>query len=116
MIKKPETLIKQRKRLVRSLPLLDEVLRGSVFERRRRCGKSYCHCAHGEGHRTFYLTVTFSSGKTEQISLPRELVPMVRRWVKNYRRCGKILEDISAINRKLIRAERKKIKDIKNDG
>jgi len=108
-------LIKQRNRLLQSLPSLDEVLRGSVFERRRRCGKSYCHCAHGEGHRTFYLTVTFSSGKTEQISLPQELVPMVRRWVKNYRQCEKILEDVSAINRKLIRAERKKIKNIKNN-
>ncbi len=40
---------------------------------------------------------------------------MVRRWVKNYRQCEKILEDISAINRKLIRAERKKIKNIKNN-
>jgi len=113
MMKKIKVLMKRREGLIASIPPLNGIIRGSVFERRRRCGKSYCHCANGEGHKTFYLTVTFSSGKTEQISLPPELVPAVRSQVKNYRKLIRILEKISAMNRKLIRVERKKIKDIK---
>jgi hypothetical protein len=108
MDRKSDATLRRRTALVRSLPPLEEIVRGSLFLRRRRCGKPSCHCAAGEGHPTFYLAVTLASGKTEQISLPRDLIPVARQWVRNYRRVCKTLETVSAVNRRWIRKERRR--------
>jgi len=81
-------------------------MRGSVVERRLRCGKPGCRCSRGKLHAATYLSATFAGGRTEQISLPAELVPLARRWVANYDAWWKAVEKISAINRKLLRARR----------
>jgi hypothetical protein len=71
-----------------------------------RCGKASCHCARGAGHQAAYLSVTFRGGRTEQISLPKHLLAVARRWVSNYARWWRAVERISAINRELLRAQR----------
>ena len=38
-------LKRRRKQLLRKLPPLDAVLRGSLIERYKRCGKPGCKCA-----------------------------------------------------------------------
>ncbi len=97
-------LLAQRRRLLATLPPLGEVLRGSFFVRRLRCGKSErCRCGRGQLHRAAYLSVTFKDGSTQQISVPRPLEPLARTWVRNYARWWQGIERISAINRELIR-------------
>jgi hypothetical protein len=108
MARRTDPALRRRSALIQSLPSLEEVVRGSLFLRHRRCGNPSCHCAAGEGHPTFYLAVTLASGKTEQISLPRELVPAARQWVRNYRQVCRTLETVSAINRRWIREERRR--------
>ena len=104
-------LLDQRRRALRALPSLEEVVRGSVVERRLRCGKPACRCARGQLHGATYLSVTFAGGRTEQISLPANLAPLARRWVANYDAWWKAVEEISAINRKLLRARRSSAQD-----
>ena len=99
-------LLRRRRELLQALPPLEEVVRGSVFTRRLRCGKPGCHCARGNGHRATYLSVTFPGGRTEQISLPAALVPVARRWVANYLRWWRVLEKVSALNRKSLSQQR----------
>ncbi len=99
-------LLDQRRRAVRALPPLEEVVRGSIVERKLRCGKAGCRCARGQLHAATYLSVTFAGGGTEQISLPADLVPLACRWVANYQAWWKAVEKISAINRKLLRVRR----------
>ena len=98
--------LKRGHRILAKLPPLEEVLRGSVLVRSLRCGKPSCHCAEGEGHRATYLSVTLAGGRTEQISLPAELVPLARRGVAVYRAWWAAIEKLSAINRDLIRQRR----------
>src|SRR5262249_37690131 len=99
-------LLDQRRLALHALPSLQEVVRGSVVERRLRCGKASCRCARGRLHAATYLSVTFAGGRTEQISLPADLVPPARRWVSNYQAWWKAVEKVSAINRKLLRVRR----------
>ena len=73
-----------------------------------RCGKPGCRCVDGEGHQATYLSVTLSGGRTEQISVPRELVALVERQVANYHAWWNAIEKVSAINRELLRTERQK--------
>ena len=99
-------LTDRRQRLLQKLPPLDEVLRGSLVERLVRCGKQTCRCARGELHEAVYLSVTHRGGRTEQISLPRDLVGRVRHGIAIYSKWWEILERISAINRDLLREQR----------
>jgi hypothetical protein len=96
-------LLLRRERAVAGLPPLSEVIRGSLIERHLRCGKPRCHCASGEGHHVWYLTVSFARGRTEQVTVPPDLLPQVRLWLDNYQRWWNGLEDVSAVNRELLR-------------
>lgn len=98
-----QQLEQRRERLLGALPPLEQVLRASLFQRHRRCGKAGCHCAKGKGHPAFYLSVSFAGGKTSQVSLPEDLVPVARDWIRNYDRLWQFIEDVSAINRELLR-------------
>lgn len=99
-------LLDRRRRAVKDLPPLEEVVRGSVFVRTLRCGKPGCRCATQQGHRATYLSVTWPGGRTEQISLPPGLVPLARRWVANYLKWWAAIEKVSKINRQLLRRRR----------
>src|SRR3990170_7610665 len=100
--------LERRRRILAKLPPLEEIVRGSVLVRSLRCGKPSCHCAEGEGHRATYLSVTLAGGRTEQISLPAALVPRVARGVANYHAWWAAIEKLSAINRDLIRQQRRR--------
>lgn len=100
-------LLAQRQRAVQTLPPIEEVLRGSILERSVRCGQPNCRCASGERHTATVLTVSFPGGRTEQISLPAAVLRTVRGWVANYQRWWEIIEKVSAINRDLLRAQRR---------
>ena len=80
-------LLARREALASGLPPLEEMVRGSLVTRYRRCGKASCHCATTEGHsRAPYLVVTLQAGKTEQILLSKEMLPVARRYLDNYNR------------------------------
>jgi len=96
----------RKRRVLAKLPPLEQVLRGSLVVRWLRCGKPGCHCAKGEGHRATYFCVTLSGSKTEQISLPAELVPQVERGIAAYHSWWAAVEKISALNREEIRRQR----------
>lgn len=87
-----------------SVPAFEEIVRGSLFERTIKCGKPSCHCAQGQGHPVTYLSVTLEGGKTVQITVPKDLVPQVQRWVDNYSALWSALEEISEVNRQLLRS------------
>ena len=99
-------LIERRRRLLEKLPPLDEVLRGSLVERAVRCGKPSCRCTGGELHTAVYLSVTHRGGRTEQISVPRHLIAGVRNGLAVYSTWWEILEQLSAVNRDLLRHRR----------
>jgi hypothetical protein len=101
-------LLARRRQIQRRLPPFEEIVRGSVFTRRQRCGKPTCRCARGDLHRATYLGVTFAGGRTVQLSLPPALVPTARRWVANYQAWWRAIETVSAINRELLRRQRRK--------
>ncbi len=100
-------LFARRRQVLTKLPPLEEILRGSILERTVRCGGAGCHCARGAGHPMTILTVSFAGGRTAQLSLPAELVPVATRWVANYHAWWTIMEEVSALNRDILRQQRR---------
>lgn len=99
-------LRQRRQGLVKLLPPLGEVLRGSLVERYVTCGNPSCKCARGERHGpVWYLTVTLGPGRTTGATIPPERVDQVRQRLDNFQKIKEQLERISEINRELLRRE-----------
>lgn len=93
-----------RQKLAAGLPPFEEMVRGSLVTRFRRCGKPNCHCVETKGHGpAHYLAVTLKRGKTEQILLSQEMLPVARQYLDNYKRWWDALERVSEVNRRLLR-------------
>src|ERR1700758_4100826 len=97
--------IRARDKLVGGLPVTGELLRGSLLERTVWHSKDCPKCARGEGHQVFVLTVTYPGGRTQQVSVRRERVAEVRRWLENYQKLKQAIEDICELNHELLRPE-----------
>src|SRR5436853_7936992 len=92
-------LLEQRQILASELPPFAEIVRGSLVTRYRRCGKATCHCVRGPGHGpAHYLVVTLKAGKTEQILLSEEMLPVARQFLNNYNRWWTDLEQVASVN------------------
>ncbi len=101
-----ERTLRARERLVSKLPVSGELLRGTLLERIVRHTKNCPKCARGEGHQVFVLTVSYPGGRTRQISVRRERVAEVRRWLSNYQELKEAVEAICELNHDLLRPER----------
>lgn len=101
-----ERTIRARQKLVGKLPITGELLRGSLLERTIRHTKDCPKCARGEGHQVFVVTVTYPGGRTRQISVRRERVAEVRRWLSNYQDLKEAIETVCELNHELLRPDR----------
>ena len=72
----------------------DDLLRGSLVEMYRTCGKSGCRCQQGDKHRALYLSIK-SGGKRAMVYIPPDLEQIVREWVQNARELDQLLHLIS---------------------
>ena len=97
--------LQRRDRLLDKLPVTGELLRGSLLERLVRHKSGCPKCERGEGHQVFVLTVTYPGGRTRQLSVRRERVSEVRRWLQNYQDLKQAIEAICELNHDLLRPE-----------
>jgi hypothetical protein len=97
-------LKRRRQELLSGMPSLTEILRGSLIERYKRCGKPSCWCATGKGHGPkYYLSVSRpGSSRPEMDYIPQEYKEQVDVLLANYKLAREMLEDICEINRELL--------------
>jgi Family of unknown function (DUF6788) len=95
--------LQRREKLVGKLPVTGELVRGSLLERTVRHHSGCPKCARGEGHQVFVLTVSYPGGRTQQLSVRRERVAEVRRWLRNYQELKAAIEAICELNHDLLR-------------
>ena len=87
------TLRRRRQALLRQLPPLKAILRGSLIERYKRCGKPGCKCADGPGHGPkYYLSVSHPGLRPQMDYVPQESHAQIAEFVANYHRARKILD------------------------
>jgi hypothetical protein len=97
-------LRRRRKLLLHKLPPLDSILRGSLIERYKRCGKAGCKCANGPGHGPkYYLSVSYPGSAPQMDYVPQADYEQISARIANYQRVREILEQICEINRELLR-------------
>jgi hypothetical protein len=95
--------LQAREKLLGKLPVTGEIVRGALLERTVRHRSGCPKCARGEGHQVFVLTVSYPGGRTRQLSVRRERVEEVRRWLRNYHELKGAIEAICELNHELLR-------------
>src|SRR5215470_448135 len=97
-------LRRRRRQLLRQIPPLDRLLRGSLIERYKPCGKPGCKCAKGRGHGPkYYLSVSFPKLRPQMDYVPQNRLAQTKKYLANYQRAREVLEQICEINRELLR-------------
>jgi hypothetical protein len=100
-----QNISQKRQALLRRLPSLADIVRGSLVHRTTRHSSGCAKCARGEGHPQVVLTISYPGGATRQISLQPEQVAQVRQWLNNYRKVKNTLQAISELNLQLLRPD-----------
>ena len=80
-------LLQEYGRLLRQVLALRELLKGSLYELKTRCGKPSCHCASGQGppHSTTVLSWS-EAGRTRLRAVGPQDRARWRRLTEDYRR------------------------------
>lgn len=84
-------------------PVLEDqpVIKGSVYEIKRRCGKPGCRCARGELHKSMVLSAS-EQGRTKLRAIPRGRVTAVRQKVAAYQRIRRVRARLVKTHQKMI--------------
>jgi hypothetical protein len=98
-------LVEDCRRLIKQILAFRELLRGSVYELKTRCGKPSCHCASPDGplHSTTVLSWS-EAGRTRLRSLSPQDRPRVRRLAEDYRRFRQCRAALVKIHRRVLTA------------
>ena len=102
------SLRRRRKALLRKLPNLERILKGSLIERYKPCGRPGCKCTKGPGHGPkYYLSVSRTGQRPQMDYVPQEYHDQVEAYLANYRHAREIISEISRINQELLRRREK---------
>jgi hypothetical protein len=98
-------LLEDYGRLIRQVLALRDLLKGSVYELKTRCGKPSCHCASRQGplHSTTVLSWS-ESGRTRLRSVGPQDRARWRRLAEDYRRFRQCRARLVKIHRQVLLA------------
>lgn len=77
------------------------LIRGSVYELKRKCGKSGCKCAKGELHSRMVLSAS-EKGRTRLRVIPKGSLAQVQEKVKRYQQLRQARARLGELYKKMI--------------
>jgi hypothetical protein len=98
-------LRKRRHHLAHRLPPIEQILRGSLIETYKRCGRPNCHCVDGTGHGPKrYLSTISRTGERPRVGyVPNAAHAEVCEFLANFRKLREMLNEVCTINAELLR-------------
>src|ERR1700693_6519152 len=92
------TLRKRRHQLMRGLPPLEQIVRGSLIETYKRCGRPSCHCVDGRGHGPKrYLSTIARTGERPRLGyLPNAAYAQGAEFLAHLRKQQEMVDAICA--------------------
>jgi len=103
-----QKLKKKREKLIKRLPGLDTIVRGTLRKVFAPCGKKKCKCKKGFLHGPYYYLAVTTKGKTNIYYLPtKQMAKKTEKAIEQYNKLWAGLCKISEINIKLIKKGKK---------
>jgi hypothetical protein len=90
--KRGENMVSNKKqKLLKQLAIFEDVIQGTITERRHQCGKATCRCKSDAGflHSSFQLSFAVK-GKTKTITIPKDKVPMAKKGLREYQKMREV--------------------------
>ena len=99
------SLEREKIKVLEQIKSLDNVIRGSIFEMKRYCGKKNCSCAKTKTpHRSMFLSFKYE-GKTRMVPIRKEQIPQVKKRINDYKELKAAIDDLARINAEMLRSE-----------
>jgi hypothetical protein len=95
-------LIEEMKGLIEPFFSDRPVLKGTVYELKRKCGKPGCKCAQGALHARMVLSAS-ESGKTRLRAVPRGFLVDTQQRVKRYQQLRRARARVVQIHRQMLK-------------
>lgn len=100
-----QILRQRRDALLHQLRNLPNLMRGTLYEPERKCGRPRCPCANGgPRHRTLRLDVT-SNGRTRTRFVRKAERARVQAMLAAYQQCWALLNELTEVDLALLDAE-----------
>ena len=99
-----QSLRELAKEIEQLVPIFAErhpLVKGTVYEQRRKCGKPSCHCATGEPHRSMILSRS-EEGRTRLIAIPSGHLKDLQVLTGRYQRFRRARARLGQIYKKMI--------------
>lgn len=91
-------LEQRRQRLLAQLHQVPDLMRGTLYERERKCGRAACPCASGgPRHQGLQLTVNVG-GRTRTRYVRQGERAVIEERLAAYRQLWAIVEELTAVN------------------
>lgn len=104
-------LLRERQRLLQKLAQLPLLLHGSYLERFSTCMRPQCRCHRGEKHGPRAYLVVYRDRRQRQAYVPKSEQEAVRRGLRQHQQLDEIVQAITDINLRLMRAGRLEASD-----
>ncbi len=98
-------LEKRRDSLLDSLRGIGNLMRGSLYTARVRCGSSSCECAKGVKHEKQHLSVKLN-GRNHNVYVGEPRAEEVAGLIAEYHRAWRIIDELTEVNIELLRSAR----------
>jgi hypothetical protein len=98
------SLRERRRQLAQDIPPIEQVMRGTLSQAYKRCGRPNCRCVDGPGHGPkYYLSVSQPSGRPHRDYVRNADVGRAAQFISNLHAIRDALDEICAINTELLR-------------
>ena len=104
-VSQTKKLNKKKWEVIKRLPPLTEILRGTFIKCYLECIRPNCKCHKAKIYRHGpYYRVSYGKGnRVHHIYVPLNKKNTAKKWTDNYKRIWQAIEEISELNIKLIR-------------
>jgi hypothetical protein len=103
--RKTEKLNREKQEVIKELPPLDKLMRGTFIESYLECIRAGCKCHKAKKYRhgPYYRVSYGKDGRMHHVYVPVKMKDEVKGWTDNYNKLWEAIEKISALNVKILR-------------
>lgn len=97
---------KEKEKIIKKITTYFDAVKGSIYEMKRYCGKSECHCKKNNSpHKSLFLSFNYK-GKTKLIPIDKDQTSYIKKKIKMHKDLKSLINELTNINAEIIREEK----------
>ena len=105
----PDRYAQRFQTLKREFQQLEYFCKGTLLKRMMKCGKAQCACRHdpAKRHGPYFEWTYKAKGKTVNVKLTRDVMPLFRAASRQYRKLRSLLNRLETLSQTVLRHQAK---------